>query len=84
MGGYTFGEATRSLDDFGVVTKSEPLSSYVFGRVRGAYEIALGDAAYVTPSAAVDVINLDLEGYRERGRGRWTSSWRTRASCSWR
>lgn len=68
-GGHTWGTSRRAIAGFGVTARADPQSSFLFGRLKGAYQLTAGDAAYIEPSLALDVFGLRQAGYRERGAG---------------
>ncbi|WP_108662755.1 autotransporter outer membrane beta-barrel domain-containing protein [Acuticoccus kandeliae] len=70
-GGYTWGDAKRTLVNgtYVATVEGSPDSSYVFGRVRGAYTYAFSDWGYIRPAIDVDVINIDQKSYKETGAG---------------
>ncbi|WP_083660612.1 autotransporter outer membrane beta-barrel domain-containing protein [Acuticoccus yangtzensis] len=70
-GGYTWGDGSRTVVNGAFVgrAESEPNSSYLFARARGAYTLALNEWAYVRPALDFDVISVNQESYRESGAG---------------
>lgn len=69
-GGKTWGDGTRltGLSGVPLLATASPSSGYLFARVRGAYEWT-AERYYVRPLVDLDLIQLELDSYRESGAG---------------
>ncbi|WP_127091966.1 autotransporter outer membrane beta-barrel domain-containing protein [Aquabacter cavernae] len=70
-GGYSWTESSRfiSLGTYNAQAEASPESGFLFGRLRGSYEVLLGNDFYMRPTVDLDVIAVHQQGYTESGAG---------------